>query len=130
MDGPWGHHPEWGNPNTKNLSQYVLSDNWILAQNLRIPDTRYNLLKTLNSRERRPKCGHFAPSQNRKWNTHGRSYRDKIWKCDERMDHLVYAISREPSPDQLPNADAMAYTSKILLKGPRYSCVLWDYVSA
>jgi hypothetical protein len=23
-------------------------------------------------------------------------------------------------------ADTIAYTSKILLKGPRYSCLLWD----
>jgi hypothetical protein len=27
---------------------------------------------------------------------------------------------------QLPNADTIAYTSKILLKGPRYSSLLWD----
>ena len=54
----------------------------------------------------------------------GRSYRDKIWKCDERMEHLVIAISRDPPHDQLPNADTIAYTSKILLKGPRYSCFL------
>jgi hypothetical protein len=41
------------------------------------------------------------------------------------MDHLVIAISRDPSHNQLPNADTIAYTSKILLKGPRYySCVL------
>jgi hypothetical protein len=53
-----------------------------------------------------------------------RSYRDKIWSCDERMDHLVIAISRDPSHNQLPNADTLAYTSKILLKGPRYSCLL------
>ena len=45
-------------------------------------------------------------------------------KFDERMDHLVIAISRDPSHDQLPNADTIAYTSKILLKGPRYSCLL------
>ena len=56
--------------------------------------------------------------------THGRSCRDKIWSCDERMDHLVIAISRDPSHDQLPKADTIAYTSKILLKGPRYSCLL------
>ena len=37
MDGPGGHHPEWGNPITKELSQYVLTDKWILAQKLRIP---------------------------------------------------------------------------------------------
>jgi hypothetical protein len=56
--------------------------------------------------------------------THGRSYRDKVWSCDERMDHLETAISGDPPHNQLPNADTTAYTSKILLKGPRYSCLL------
>jgi hypothetical protein len=37
------------------------------------------------------------------------------------MDHLVIAISRNPSHNELPNADTIAHTSKILLKGPRYS---------
>jgi hypothetical protein len=37
MDGPGGHHPECGNPITKELTQYVLTDKWILAQKLRIP---------------------------------------------------------------------------------------------
>jgi hypothetical protein len=37
MDGPGGYHPEWSNPNTKELAQYVLTDKWILAQKLRIP---------------------------------------------------------------------------------------------
>jgi hypothetical protein len=36
MDGPGGHHPEWGNPITKELTQYVLTDKWIVAQKLRI----------------------------------------------------------------------------------------------
>jgi hypothetical protein len=36
----------------------------------------------------------------------------------------VIAIFRDPSHNQLPNADTIAYTSKILLKGPRYSCLL------
>jgi hypothetical protein len=49
---------------------------------------------------------------------------------DERMDHLVIAISRNPSHNQLPNADTIAYISKILLKGPRYSSLLWDYAGA
>ena len=35
--------------------------------------------------------------------------RDKIWSCDERMDHLVIAISRDPSHNQLPNADTILY---------------------
>ena len=42
----------------------------------------------------------------------------------ERMDHVVTAISKDPSHNQPPNADTIAYTSKILLKGPRYSCLL------
>jgi hypothetical protein len=37
MDGPGGYHPEWSNPITKELTQYVLTDKWILAQKLRIP---------------------------------------------------------------------------------------------
>ena len=54
----------------------------------------------------------------------------EIRSCDERMDHLVIAISRDPSHNQLPNADTIAYTSKMLLKGPRYCCLLWDYAGA
>ena len=49
---------------------------------------------------------------------HGRSYREKVWNRDERMDHLETAISGDPFHNQLPNADTIAYTSKILLKGP------------
>ena len=47
--------------------------------------------------------------------------------------HIVIALLRlfgDPSHNQPPNADTIAYTSKILLKGPRYSCLLWDYASA
>jgi hypothetical protein len=40
------------------------------------------------------------------------------------LDHLETAISRDPPHNQLPNADTIAYASKILLKGPRYSCLL------
>jgi hypothetical protein len=38
------------------------------------------------------------------------------------MDHLETAISGDPSHNQLPNADTIAYTSKILLKGIAVSC--------
>jgi hypothetical protein len=51
-------------------------------------------------------------------NIHRRSYRDKVWSCDERMDHLETAISGDPSHNQTPNPDTIAFTSKILLKGP------------
>jgi hypothetical protein len=36
----------------------------------------------------------------------------------ERMDHLEIAISGDPSHNQLPNTDTIAYTNKIWLKGP------------
>ena len=34
------------------------------------------------------------------------------------MDHLVTTISGDPSHNQLPNTDTIAYTSKIFLKDP------------
>jgi hypothetical protein len=36
----------------------------------------------------------------------------------ERLDHLKTAIPRDPSHNQPPNSDTIAYTNKILLKGP------------
>jgi hypothetical protein len=36
MDGSGGHHPEWGNLITKELTWYALTNKWILAQELRI----------------------------------------------------------------------------------------------
>jgi hypothetical protein len=35
-----------------------------------------------------------------------------------------------PSHNQPPNPDTIAYASKILLKRPWYSCLLWDYAGA
>jgi hypothetical protein len=46
------------------------------------------------------------------------------------MDHLETAISGDPSHNQLPNDDTIAYISKILLKGPRYGYLLRDYARA
>ena len=54
----------------------------------------------------------------------------ELWSWDERMDHPVTAPSGGPSHNQTPNADTIAYASKILLKGPWYSCLLWGYSSA
>ena len=41
MDGSGGYHPEGGNPITKELTWYVLTDKWILAQKLRIPTIQF-----------------------------------------------------------------------------------------
>ena len=41
MDGSGGYHPEWGNPITKEITWYALTDKWILAQKLRIPKIQF-----------------------------------------------------------------------------------------
>ena len=41
MDGSGGYHPEWGNPITKELTWYALTDKWIQAQKLRIPKVQF-----------------------------------------------------------------------------------------
>jgi hypothetical protein len=61
MDGSGEYHPEWGNPITKELTWYVLTDKWILAQKLRIPKIQFAKQQETQE-EQRPKCGHFAPS--------------------------------------------------------------------
>ena len=48
---PGGHHPEWGNPITKELTQYVLTDKWISAQKLRIPKIQFAKHKKLKKNE-------------------------------------------------------------------------------
>jgi hypothetical protein len=53
MDGPRGHHPEWGNPVTKELTQYALTDKWILAQKLKIPKIEDTICKTHETQEER-----------------------------------------------------------------------------
>jgi hypothetical protein len=41
----------------------ILTDKWILAQKHRIPKIKDTICKTHETQEeRRPKCGHFAPS--------------------------------------------------------------------
>jgi hypothetical protein len=131
MDGHGGYHPEWGNPITKKFTWYVLTDKCILAQKLRMPKIQDTIYKTHKTQEEHwPKCGHFAPSYNWKQNTHGRSYRVNVWSWHERMDHLETVIPKDPSHNQPPNDDTISYARKILLKGPWYSCLLWDYAGA
>ena len=48
MDGPGGHHPEWGNTFTKKLTQYVLTGKWILAPNLGYPRYKIQFAKQMN----------------------------------------------------------------------------------
>ena len=51
MDGPGGHHPEWGNPITKEHTWYALTDKWILAQKLGIPKIQFTDHMKLKKKE-------------------------------------------------------------------------------
>jgi hypothetical protein len=46
------------------------------------------------------------------------------------MDHPETTPPGDPSHNQPPDPDTIAYASKILLKGPWYSCLEWGYASA
>jgi hypothetical protein len=52
MVGPGWHHPECGNPITKELIQYVLTDKWVLVQKLRIPKISDTICKTQETPEK------------------------------------------------------------------------------
>jgi hypothetical protein len=44
-------HPEWGNPNSKGHTWYVLTATWILAKTFRIPMIHPTDPKKLNKKE-------------------------------------------------------------------------------
>jgi hypothetical protein len=51
MDVSGGYHPEWGNPITKELTWYALTDKWILTQKLRIPKIQFAKHKKIKKKE-------------------------------------------------------------------------------
>jgi hypothetical protein len=51
MNGTGGNHPEWGNPITKELTWYALTEKWILAQKLRIPKIKFAKHMKLKKKE-------------------------------------------------------------------------------
>ena len=46
--------------------------------------------------------------------THGGSYRDKVWSWDRRKDHPETAPPGDPSHIQLPNTHTITYARTIL----------------
>jgi hypothetical protein len=46
------------------------------------------------------------------------------------IERLPYPIPGDSFHNQPPNANTITYTSKIMLKGPWYSCLFWDYAGA
>ena len=128
MDGSGGYLPEWSNPITKELTWYALTNKQILAQKLRIPKIQFAKLMKLKNKEDQSVDTSFLLRRGK--NTHGRSYRDKIWSRDWRSDHPETVPPGDPSHKQPPNPGTIAYTNKILLTGPWYICFLWGYASA
>ena len=51
MDVSGGHHPEWGNPVTKEVTWYALTDKWILAQKFRITKIQFAKHKKIKKKE-------------------------------------------------------------------------------
>ena len=115
------------NHSQKNSNDMHSLINGFLSRNLEYP--RYNLQNTWNSRRRKTNkwMFHTHPPYNGEQNTHVRSYGDKVCSWDQRMGHPETAPPRDPSHNQQPNADSIAYASKILLKKPWYSCLFLGY---
>jgi hypothetical protein len=53
-----------------------------------------------------------------------------MWSESYSNSSMSIKIPGDPSHNQPPNPDTIAYASKVLLKGPWYSCLLWGYASA
>jgi hypothetical protein len=128
MDGSEGYHPEWGNPITKEVTWYVLTDKWILALKLRIPKIQFVKYMKLKKNEDQSVDTSLLLRMGNKISM--KRVRDKVSSWDGRKNHPKTAPPGDPSHKQPPNLDTIAYASKILLTGPWYSCLSWGYASA
>jgi hypothetical protein len=123
MYGTRKYHPEWGNPNTKEHSRNALPDKWILAQELWIPKIQFTNHMKLKKKEDQNVDTSILLRRG-KQNTHGRSYRNKVWSEDWRNNHLETAPSGDPSHTLSPNLDTTVDANTCLLTGAWYSCLL------
>jgi hypothetical protein len=76
MDGTRKYHDEWGNLITKEHPWYALTDKWILAQKLGIPKIQFTDHMKLKKEDQSVDTSVLLRGEQ---NTHGRSYRDKIY---------------------------------------------------
>jgi hypothetical protein len=93
-------------------------------------ETRYNWQNTWNSRRSKTKVWILQSFLEGEQNTHGRSYRDKVWSWEWRNDHPETARPGDPSHKQPPNPDTIVDANKSLLTGVWYSCHLRGSASA
>jgi hypothetical protein len=115
MDVSGWYNPEWGNPITKELTWYALTDKWILAQKLRLPKIQFAKHKK-NKKEDQRMDTSFLFTIGNKIPMEGVT-ETKVWSWDKRMDHPETAQPGDPFHHQPVSADTIAYASMILLKG-------------
>jgi hypothetical protein len=93
----------------------VLTDKWILAQKLRIPKIQF--AKHMKLKKNEDQSMDTLPLLRIGNKTSMEGVTETNFGA-EKKGHLETAIPRDPSHNQHPNTDTIAYTSKILLKGP------------
>jgi hypothetical protein len=130
MDVPRGHHPEWGNPITKELTWYALTDKWILAQKLRIPKLQFAKYMKLKKKEDQSVDTSFLLRMGNKIPMEGFTEKKLGAETEERTIQKLPHPGIHPIHIQPPNLDTIAYARKILLTGPWQSSLLWVYASA
>jgi hypothetical protein len=87
--------------------------------------------KPHETQEGQPKCGYLSILEG--WGggeTHGRSYREKLWSRNWINDHLETDSPGDPSHLQSPNPNTVVDTNKCLPRGAWYSCLLKGSASA
>jgi hypothetical protein len=85
------------------------------AQKLRIPKIQFTNHMKLKKEDH--SVDTFIHLRIREQNTHGRSYRDKVWSRDCRNDHLETDSPGDLSHLQSPNPDSVVDANKCLLTG-------------
>jgi hypothetical protein len=65
MDVSGGYHPEWGNPITKEVTWYALTDKWILAQKLRKAKIQFAKHKKIKKKDQQVDTSFFLRVRNK-----------------------------------------------------------------
>jgi hypothetical protein len=89
---------------------------WILAQKLRIPKIQFAKHKKIKKKEDQRVATSFLLRIGTKYTW--KEFRNKVWSYVERIDHPETTSPRDPSHNQPPNPDTIAYFRKILMKVP------------
>ena len=127
MDVSGGYHPEWGNPVTKEVTWYALTDKWILAQKLRIAKIQFAKYMKLKEKEDQSgdtlvllRMGNKIPIEEV---TQSVKQRLKEWPS---RDCPTWGFN----PYTTTKTDTIVDANKSLLTGDWYSCLLRGSASA